>query len=85
MHYAQAAVCAPHQYQYSGHDPHLWQGSKCHQKGTLGACRGVPRSWEVPPGSGGGPEEEYSPIGEDWGRNRVEMGLGRREQERKQR
>jgi len=51
----------------------------------LGACGGVPRSREVPPGLGGGLEEEYSPIGEDWGCDGAEMGLGRREREGEQR
>ena len=44
VHHTQAAVCTPHQYQHPGHDPHLWRDSKCHQKGTLEACGGVPRS-----------------------------------------
>ena len=65
VHHPQAAVCTPHQYQLPGHDPHLWWGSKCHRKNTLGACGGVPRSQEVPPGLGGGLGEEYGPIGED--------------------
>jgi len=40
-------------------------------------------SREVPPGLGRGPGEEHSTIGEDWGRDRVKMGLGRRERERR--
>ena len=81
MHRTQAAVYTPHQYQHPGHDPHLWRGSKCHQKGTPGACGGVPRSQEVPLGLGGGPEEKHGPIGEDWGRNGAEMRLRRSSQE----
>ncbi len=38
------------------------------------------RSWEVPPELGGGLEEEYGPVREDWGRNRAEVKLRRREQ-----
>jgi len=37
---------------------------------------------EVPSGLGGGPGEEYSPIGEDWGHDGAEIGIGRRERER---
>jgi len=74
-------VCTPHYYQHPGHDPHLWQGFKCYRKGTLGTHGGVLRSQEVPLGLGGEPEEEHSPIGEDWGCDGVEIGLGRREQE----
>ena len=81
VHRSQAAVCTLHQYQLPGHNPYLWWGSKCHLKGTPGACGGVLRSWEVPLELGGGPEEEYSPIGEDWGCDGMEMGLGRRERE----
>jgi len=44
----------------------------------------VLRSWEVPPGLSGGPEEEHGPIGENWGRNGVEMGLRGREREGKE-
>jgi len=58
--------------------------SKCHRKGTPGTHGGVPRSRKVPPGLGGGPEEEYSPIGENWSHDGVEMGLGRREREREE-
>jgi len=57
------------------------QGSKCHRKSTPGTCEGVLRSQEVPPGLGGGPGEEHGPIREDWGCNRAEIGLRRREQE----
>jgi len=32
----------------------------------LGACGGVLRSQEVPPGLGRGLGEEHSPIGENW-------------------
>jgi len=39
----------------------------------LEACRGVPRSQEVPLGLGGGSREEYSPVGEDWGHDRAEI------------
>jgi len=74
-------VCTPHQYQHSSHDPYLWQNSKCHQKGTLGTRGGVLRSREVPPELGRGLGKKHSPIGEDWGYNGVEMGLGRRERE----
>jgi len=74
-------VCIPHQHQHPSHDPHLWWGSKCYRKDTLGTREEVLRSWEVPPGLGGGPGEEYGPIGEDWGHNGVEIGLGRREWE----
>jgi len=38
---------------------------------------------EVPLGLGGGPGEEYGPIGEDWGRDGAEMGIGRREREQR--
>jgi len=41
----------------------------------------VKECWEVPPGLGGGLGKKHSPIGEDWGYNGVEMGLGRRERE----
>ena len=78
-------VYTPHQYQHSSHDPYLWQSSKCHQKGTLEACERVLRSREVSPGLGGGPGEKYGPIGENWGHDGTEMGLRRREWERKQR
>jgi len=74
-------VCTPHPHQHPGHDPHLWQGSKCHRKDTPGACGGVLRSQEVSLGLGKGLGEEYGPIGEDWSLNGVEMGLRRREQE----
>jgi len=47
----------------------------------MGTRGGVPRSQEVPPGLGGGPREEYGLIGEDWGRDGAEMGIGRRERE----
>jgi len=75
-------VYIPHHYQHPSHDPYLWQGSKYHQKGTLGTCGRVLRSWKVTLGLSGGPEEEYSPIGEDWGHDGVEIGLERREWER---
>ena len=65
MYHPQAEVCISHQYQYSGHNSHLWQSSKYHQKGTPETHRGVPRSWEVPLELGRGPEEEHSPIGEN--------------------
>ena len=51
------------------------------KKGTLGTHGGVLRSREVPLGLGGGPGKEHSPIGEDWGRDGLEMGLRRREWE----
>ncbi len=35
------------------------------------------RSQEVPLGLGRGPEEEYGPIGEDWGYDGAEMGIRR--------
>ena len=57
----------PHQYQHPGYDPHLWRGSKCHQKGTLETYGGVLRSQEVPLGLGGGPREKHDPIRENWG------------------
>jgi len=72
-------VCTLYQYQHSDHDPHLWWGSKYHQKGTPGTRGGVLRSWEVPLGLGRGPREEHSPIREDWGHNEVKIGLRRRE------
>ena len=81
MHRTQTVVCTPHQYQYSGHDPHLWRYSKCHRKGTLGTCGGVPRSREVSLGLSEGPREECGPIREDWGRNGAEIGFGRRDWE----
>ena len=81
VHHSQVEVCTPHQHQHPGHDPHLWRGSKCHRKGTPGTCKGILRSWEVTPGLGRGPGEEHSPVGEDWGHNGVEIGLGRRGQE----
>ena len=81
IHHPQAEVCIPYQYQYPGYDPHLWQGSKYHQKDTPETRGGVLRSREVPPGLGRGPGEKHSPVGEDWDCNRVEMGLKRREQE----
>jgi len=56
-------------------------GSKCHRKGTPGACGGVLRSQEVPLGLGRGPREEHGPIGEDWGCDGAEMRLRRRERE----
>ena len=74
-------MCTPHQHQYPGYDPHLWWGSKCHQKGTLETHGGVPRSQEVPLGLSGGLREKHSPVGEDWGCDGVEMELGRRGQE----
>jgi len=73
-------VCTPHPHHHPSHNPYLWWGSKCHRKGTPGTHGGVLRSWEVPLGLGGGPGEEYGPIGEDWGYDGAEMGLGRREQ-----
>jgi len=54
------------------------------EKGTLKTCRGVLRSWKVPPELGGEPGEEHSTVGEDWGCNRAEIGLGRRKQEREE-
>ena len=48
---------------------------------TLGTHGGVLRSQEVPPGLGGGPGEKHSPIGENWGYDGMEMGLGKRERE----
>jgi len=74
-------VCTPHQYQHSSHDPHLWWGSKCHQKGTLETCGGVLRSWEVPPELSRGPREKHSPVREDWGCDGAEMEFERRGQE----
>jgi len=74
-------VCTPHQHQHPSHDSHLWQGSKYYRKNTPGACGGVLRSQEVPPGLGEGPGEEYGPIGENWGHNGVEMEFGRSSQE----
>ena len=53
-------------------------GSKYYQKSTPGTRGGVLRSWEVPPGLGGGPGEEHSPIGEDWGCDGVEVEFRRR-------
>jgi len=50
----------------------------------LGTCGGVLRSWEVPLGLGGGPEEEHGSVGEDWGYNRAEIGLGRGKQKKKE-
>ena len=70
-----------HQYQHPSHDPHLWRGSKCHQKGTPETRKEVPRSQKVSPELGGGPREEHSLVGEDWGRNGAEMEFGRRDQE----
>jgi len=40
-------MCTLHQHQHPSHDPHLWWGSKCHQKSTLGACGGVLRSQDL--------------------------------------
>ena len=81
MHYTQAAVYTPYLYYHSSHDPHLSWSSKCHRKSTLGTHGGVPRSQKVLLGLGGELGEEYGLIREDWGRNRVKMGLRRREQE----
>jgi len=39
---------------------------------------------EVSLGLGGEPEKEYSAVGENLGCNKIEMVLGRREQERKE-
>ena len=50
-------------------------------KGTLGTYGGVLRSWKVSPGLGGGPGEEYSPIGEDWSYDGAEMEFRKRGQE----
>ena len=86
MHCTQAAVCIPHQYQYPGYDPHLWQGSKCYQKGTLETCGGVLRSQEVPLELSRGPREKHGPIGENWGCNGAEMGFersGQKEEEQR--
>jgi len=69
----------PYPYHYPGYDSHLWQGSKCHQKSTLGTRGRVLRSHKVLPGLGGGLGEKHSPIEEDWSCNGAEMGLGRRE------
>ena len=81
MHRSQAAVYTPQPHHHPSHDLHLWRGSKCHQKGTLGTHRGVLRSWEVSPELGGGPGDEHGPIGENWGHDGVEMGLRGREWE----
>jgi len=81
VYHPQAEVCTPYQHQYPGHDPHLWQSSKYHRKGTPGICGGILRSWEVTPGFGGGPGEEHGPVGEDWGCDGVKMRLGRRGRE----
>jgi len=51
-------------------------------KGTPRTCRGVPRSWEVPPGLDKGLGEEHSPVEENWSHDGVEMEFERREQER---
>jgi len=75
-------VYTPHQYKHPGYDPHLWQGFKCYRKDTPETRGGVLRSWEVPPGLGREPGEEHGLIGENWGRDGVEMGFGRRGQER---
>jgi len=40
-------------------------------KNLPGTCGGVPRSWEVSPGLGGGPREEHGSVGENWGLNRA--------------
>jgi len=37
------------------------------------------RSWEVPPGLGGEPEEEHGLVREDWGCNGAKMRFRRRE------
>ena len=79
VHRTQAAVCIPHPHYYPGYNPYLWQGSKCHQKGTPETHEEVLRSQKVPLELGGGPEEEHSPIRENWGCDGVEMGLRRRE------
>ena len=81
MHRTQAAVCIPHPYHDPGHDPHLWRSSKCHWNGTPETRGGAPRSWKVPLGLGGGPGEEYSPIGENWDCDGAEIRLRRREWE----
>jgi len=62
-----------YQYQYPGHNPHLWQGSKCYWKGTLRIYKEVPRSQKVSLELGGGPREEHSLIGEDWSHGRTEI------------
>ena len=77
MHCPQAEVCTPHKHQHSSYDFHLWQDSKCHQKGTLGTYKGVPRSWKVLSGLSREPEEKYGLIGENWGCDEVEMGFRR--------
>ena len=85
MHYTQAVVCTLYQYQHSSHDPYLWQGYKCHQKGILGTCGGVLRNQKVSLGLSGGLGEEYSPIGENWDHDGVEMEFrGRSREEGKQ-
>jgi len=71
-------MCTSHQQQHPGYDPHLWQSSKCHQKGTLETHGGVPRSWEVPLGLGRGPKEEHGLVGEDWGYNGAKIELRRK-------
>jgi len=71
----QTAVQTPHQYQLPGHNPYLWQSSKCYQKGTLGTHGEVLRSWKVSPGLGRGPGEKHSPVREDWGYGGVEIKL----------
>ena len=70
-------VCTPHPHHHSGHDSHLWWGPECHCEDIPGACGGVLRSREVPLGLGGGQEEEYGLIGENWGCDGAEMGFGR--------
>ena len=77
VHCPQAEVCIPHKHQHSGYDSHLWQDSKCHQKGTLGTYKGVPRSWKVLLGLSRGPEEKHGLIGENWGCDEAEMGFRR--------
>ena len=67
MHCSQAAVYTLHQHQHPSHDPHLWRGSKCYQKGTPGLGRGL--------------REKHNLIRENWGCNGVEMEFGRRDQE----
>ena len=81
MHCTQAAVYTSYQYQYSSYNPHLWQGSKCHQKGTPETHGGVPRSWKDPLGLSGGPREKHGPVRENWGHDKAEMEFRRRDWE----
>lgn len=68
-------MCFPHQHQLPSHDPYLWQSLKHYGKDTLGYYGRVLKHREVSLGLGGRPGEEYSLIREDWGYDRVKMGL----------